>query len=237
VQAAESKPPRNRHADEVISIWLRDEAPPSRPSPLTRERIVNEAVNLLDQHGVNGLTMRRLAESMGVTATALYWHVRIKEDVLDLALDHIFGEVPVPAPTADWRSDVRRLTQNWRAVMLRHPWAPSLIGRPVLGPRVLARTEYLQSALVRGGLADLELAVATRLLANYVIGAALTEGTFRQGADPRIPDAARRHITGNPTAYPVLNASGHLDADRWNDDELFDRGLDAILATMPQHDA
>jgi AcrR family transcriptional regulator len=237
VQAAESKTPGERRADEVSSIWLRDEVPPSRPSPLTRERIVNEAVNLLDQHGVNGLTMRRLAEGLDVTATALYWHVRTKEDVLDLALDHIFGEVPLPVPAADWRSDVRRLAQSWRAVLLRHPWSPSLIGRPVSGPRVLARTEYLQSALLRGGLADLELAVATRLLANYVIGAALTEATFRQNADPRIRDAARRHITGNPTAYPVLNASGHLDADRWNDDELFDRGLDAILAAEPQHDA
>lgn len=234
---AGSKTPRERRADEVTSIWLRDEAPPSRPSPLTRERIVNEAVNLLDQHGVNGLTMRRLAENLDVTATALYWHVRTKEDVLDLALDHIFGEVPLPAPTADWQSDVRRLTQSWRAVMLRHPWTPSLIGRPVLGPRVLARTEYLQSALLRGGLTDLELTVVTRLLANYVIGAALTEATFRQSADPRIRDIVRRHITGNPTAYPVLNASGHLDADRWNDDELFDRGLDAILAATPQHDA
>ncbi|MCO8271339.1 TetR/AcrR family transcriptional regulator C-terminal domain-containing protein [Actinoplanes sp. TRM 88003] len=237
MKAAGSKTPDERRADEIISIWLRDEASPSRPSPLTRERIVNEAVKLLDQHGVNGLTMRRLAEGMDVTATALYWHVRIKEDVLDLALDHIFGEVPIPDSTADWRGDVRRLVRNWRAVMLRHPWAPSLIGRPVLGPRVLARTEYLQSALVRGGLTDLDLAVSTRLLANYVIGAALTEGVSRQGADPRTSDIARRHITRDSAAYPVINASGHLDTGRWNDDDLFDRGLDAILAGLPHRDA
>jgi hypothetical protein len=120
--------------------------------------------------------------------------------------------------------------------MLRHSWAPSLIGRPMLGPRVLARTEHLQSALSRGGFADLDLAVTTRLLANFVIGAALTEATFRQSADPRARADARRHITANPTAYPVLNASGHLDADRWHDDELFDRGLDAILTAAPLRD-
>lgn len=202
----------------------------SRPSPLSRERIVGAAVDLLDRHGAHGLTMRRLAQTLDVTATALYWHVKTKDDVLDLALDHVFGDVPLPDPTPDWEDDARHLIRNWRVVMLRHPWAPTLIGRPMLGPRVLARTEFLQSALSRGGFADLNLAVTTRVLANYVIGAALTETAFRGTTDPQMRAQARRHITANPTAYPTLNASGHLDADRWNDDELFDRGLDAILA-------
>ncbi|MBM2614143.1 TetR/AcrR family transcriptional regulator C-terminal domain-containing protein [Actinoplanes sp. LDG1-06] len=175
---------------------------------------------LLDRHGVAGLTMRRLAESLDVTATALYWHVTTKEDVLDLALDHIFGEVPMREPGPEWRDDVRALLRSWRDAMLRHPWSPALIGRPVLGPEVLARTEYLQSALSRGGLTDLELAVTTRLLANFVIGAALTEASRGDGD-------ARRHITAD---YPTLSASGHLDPARWNDDVLFDAGLDAILA-------
>ena len=194
---------------------------------------MNEAVKLLDKHGISGLTMRRLAEGLNVTATALYWHVRTKEDVLDLALDHIFGDVPLPEPTPDWRSDVHHLIRSWRAAMLQHPWGPSLISRPMLGPCVLARTEFLQSALARGGLVGIGLTVATRLLANYVIGSALTETTFQQSADPQVRADARRHITMNPAAYPALNASGHLDTDRWNDDELFDLGLDAILAAVP----
>jgi AcrR family transcriptional regulator len=173
--------------------------------------------------------MRSLAGALEVTATALYWHVSTKEDVLDLAFDHIFGEVELPEP-ADWRDDVRSLMRAWRAVLLRHPWAPAWIGRPVLGPRVLARTEFLQSALSRGGLTDLRLAVTTHLLANHVIGAALTEATYRRTpAAPRLD--VRRHITADPAAFPTLNASGHLDAGRWNYDELFERGLDAILAT------
>ncbi len=198
---------------------------------------MNEAVKILDEHGVAGLTMRRLAEGLDVTATALYWHVNVKEDVLDLALDHIFGEVPLSDPTPDWRNDVRQLMHDWRAVMLRHLWAPSLIGRPMLGPRVLARTEHLQSALIRGGLADRDLAVTTRLLANYVIGAALTEATLLQSAGREGHAQLRRHITVNADLYPALNASGHLDANRWNDTELFDRGLDVILSTTPHPDA
>jgi AcrR family transcriptional regulator len=234
VQAAEPRTPDERHAGNATSIWLRAEAPSSRPSPLTRDRIVDEAVKILDRHGIAGLTMRRLAEGLGVTATALYWHVKVKEDVLDLALDHIFGEVPLSDPTPDWRNDVRQLMHNWRAVMLRHLWAPGLIGRPMLGPRVLARTEYLQSALMRGGFVDLDLAVATRLLANYVIGAALTEATLLRSAGQEGRADLRRHITANADSYPVLHDSGHLDADRWNDAELFGRGLDVILAAAPR---
>jgi AcrR family transcriptional regulator len=200
---------------------------------LSRERIVDAAVPLLDQHGIDGLTMRRLAQALDVTPTALYWHVRTKEDVLDLALDRIFGEVPLPETAGDWRDDVRSLIREWRAAMLRHPWAPGLIGRPMLGPNVLARTERLQAALTRGGLSGLELTVTTRLLANYVIGAALTEATWHRTAHPQAQLEARRHVTANPAAYPTLHASGHLDPARWGDDDLFERGLDALLALAP----
>jgi len=199
--------------------------------PLTRERIVDAAVVLLDEHGIDGLTMRRLAQRLAVTSTALYWHVKTKDDVLDLAVDQIFGEVQLPDVGDNWRDDVRELTCKWRAVMLRHRWAPSLIGRPMLGPNVLARTEFLQAALVRGGFSGIQLAVVTRMLANYVIGAALTEATWHQSEDAETRAEARRHIAASRTAYPTLIASGHLDDERWSDDELFERGLDAILTT------
>ncbi|MFI9639426.1 TetR/AcrR family transcriptional regulator C-terminal domain-containing protein [Micromonospora sp. NPDC051925] len=216
------------------TVWLRQEpARNRRATPLTRERIVAAAVALLDQQGVDGLTMRRLAERLAVTSTALYWHVATKEDVLDLAVDQIFGEVPLPVAGTDWRDDVRTLTSGWRAAMLRHPWAPSLIGRPMLGPHVLARTEFLQSALVRAGFAGVHLAVVTRLVANYVIGAALTEATWHRTSDPEVRAEARRHLVANAAAYPTLTASGHLDDGQWSDDDLFARGLDAILATDP----
>ncbi|MEU4566524.1 TetR/AcrR family transcriptional regulator C-terminal domain-containing protein [Micromonospora sp. NPDC023956] len=228
--------PGERRRADPGSVWLREEPARPRPAPLSRERIVDAAVTLLDRHGIDGLTMRRLAQLLDVTSTALYWHVKTKEDVLDLALDHVFGDVPLPGATDDWRGDARTLVRDWRAAMLRHPWAPGLIGRPMLGPNVLARTEYLQSALARGGLSDPELTVVTRTLANYVIGAALTEATWHRNADPQARTQARRQITANPAAYPTLHSSGHLDSTRWSDDDLFERGLDLILASTPPPD-
>ncbi|MEV4539172.1 TetR/AcrR family transcriptional regulator C-terminal domain-containing protein [Asanoa sp. NPDC049518] len=212
------------------SVWLRsDPSPRTRPA-LSRQRIVEAAVHLLDRDGIERLTMRSLAGHLSVTPTALYWHVKTKEDVLDLAFDHVFADVPVPPSTGDWRADVRALVRSWRAAMLRHPWAPSLVGRPALGPNVLARTEFLQAAFVRGGVAGLDLTVKTRLLANFVIGSAVTEAIWRR-ADP---SAARGRITADPASYPTLTASGHLDAGRWSDDELFERALDAILTSSDQ---
>ncbi|BCJ58527.1 TetR/AcrR family transcriptional regulator C-terminal domain-containing protein [Micromonospora endophytica] len=211
------------------SVWLRPDERPPRRNRLSRERIIAAAVALLDAEGVAGLTMRRLAQQLAVTSTALYWHVATRDDVLDLAVDEIFAEVRLPAAGGDWRADVRALTGQWRTVMLRHPWAPGLVGRPMLGPNVLARTEFLQSALVRGGFTGVRLAVTVRLLANYVIGAALTEATWRQSG-PEARAQARRRITSDPTAYPTLVASGHLDDQQWGDEVLFTRGVEAILA-------
>ncbi len=214
----------------MSSVWLQPPTGRPRRSPqISRDRIVAEAVALLDADGAEGLTMRRLAARLDVTATALYWHVRTREDVLDLAFDQIFGDVPLPSPTADWRADVRRLILAWRAAMLRHPWAPALIGRPQLGPNVLARTEFLQDALTRGGRSGRALAVTTHLLANYVIGAALTESTWRRTADPSAREEARRHVAAHPADYPTLIEAGHLDDGRWPDDDLFTAGLDVIL--------
>ncbi len=221
-----------RSSGTAGAVWLREPRLYRSSPPLTRDRIVEAAIALLDARGVDRLTMRRLAEHLDVGATTLYWHVTTKDDVLDLALDRVFGEVVLPDPGAGWRDDVRTLLLGWRATMLRHPWAPGLLGRPMLGPNVLARTEFLQSSLARGGLAGVELAAATQGLANLVIGSALTETTWQRTDDPVARGEARRHIAAHRDTYPTLAATGHLDDQEWSDDELFARALETMLAGL-----
>lgn len=212
----------------MTGVWLRPRRPARTGPPLTRERIVAEAIALLDQEGVTGLTMRRLAQRLDAGSTTLYWHISTKHDVVDLALDEIFGDVPLPERLADdWRDDVRALVRGWCAVMLRHPWSAALLGRPMLGPNVLARTEHLQAALVRAGLAEPHLSAATHAVANYVIGAALTRSTEDQLADPAARRAAREHLAAQRDRYPTLVRLGHLDERDW--DETFEHGLDYLL--------
>jgi len=205
-------------------VWLREPRSYRAAPPLTRDRIVAEAVALLDEEGAARLTMRHLAERLGAGSTTLYWHVRTKDDVLDLALDAIFCDVALPASPGNWADDVRVLIRAWYAVMLRHPWAPGLLGRPMLGPNVLARTEFLQTTLVRGGFGGVDLAAATHGLANYVIGSALT----RVATGPS--DAADQHVRAHADEYPTLASTGHLGEQDW--DDLFARGLDSLLAGL-----
>lgn len=184
------------------------------------------AVALLDAEGAAGLTMRRLAERLGAGATTLYWHVRTKDDVLDLALDEIFAEVPLPGD-GPWREQVRALVTGWRATMLRHPWSTALLVRPMLGPHVLARTEFLQASLARAGLAGPDLTAATSALANHVIGAAMAEIATRQLDDAAEAERAVAHLRAHADRYPTLVASGHLGPHDW--DAAFTRGLDYLL--------
>ena len=215
------------------SVWLRDagERPPRRATPLTLERIVAATVGELDAHGAEKLTMRRLAKRLDVTSTALYWHVRTKEDLLDLAMDDIIGEVSLPDPGLEPRAAILALLLDWRTTMLAHPWSPGLFSRPLLGPNVLARTEYLHAALTGAGLSGIELASATRLLVNFVIGAAMADATWRRLDNPAVLDKARAHIADRAQLYPTLTTSGFIEAP-WGDDELFNRALERALETV-----
>ncbi|RKS67786.1 TetR family transcriptional regulator [Actinomadura pelletieri DSM 43383] len=210
------------------SVWLRKGRPRREAPPLTRERIVEEAVALLDEEGTARLTMRRLAERLDTGSTTLYWHVKTKDDVLELALDAVFGDVPLRDPGPDWRADVVALMSGWRRAMLDHPWSAAVLGgRPLLGPNVLARTDALYAALAATGVTGPRLAAAAYAVANYVIGSALMQIGARNDDDPAAEEAAREHLARDRARYPTLAAHGHLPGDQW--DSAFAQGLDHIL--------
>ncbi|GAA4241288.1 TetR/AcrR family transcriptional regulator C-terminal domain-containing protein [Actinomadura meridiana] len=209
------------------SVWLREERSRRGAPPLTRERIVAEAVALLDEEGIGRLTMRRLAERLNTGSTTLYWHVDTKDDVLELALDAVFGDVPIPDDGADWRGAVVALMSGWRRAMLDHPWSAAVLGgRPLLGPNVLARTDALYAALAATGVTGPRLAAAAYAVANYVIGSALTQIGARDGAE----HAVEEYLARNRDRYPALAEHGHLPGDGW--DAAFAQGLDYLLAGM-----
>ncbi|MFG2090702.1 MULTISPECIES: TetR/AcrR family transcriptional regulator [unclassified Spirillospora] len=210
------------------SVWLRQERQRREAPPLTRERIVGEAVALLDEEGVGRLTMRRLAERLNTGSTTLYWHVRTKDDVLELALDAIFGDVPMPDAGPGWHADVTALMSGWRAAMLDHPWSAAVLGgRPLLGPNVMARTDFLYGVLAATGLTGPQLAGAAYAVANYVIGSALMEVGAQRGDEAAEHEAAAEHVARNRDRYPNLAAHGHLSGDEW--DAAFVQGLECLL--------
>ncbi|MGH8882835.1 MAG: TetR/AcrR family transcriptional regulator C-terminal domain-containing protein, partial [Stackebrandtia sp.] len=181
----------------------------------------------LDAEGVERLTMRRLAERLEVVAPSLYGHVDTKDDVIDLAVDAIFGEVPVPGPSTSWRDHVTTVLDTWRAALLRHPWAAAVPARrrPTVGPNFLAQMEVLQATLLDAGFTGDALSAATWALYNHVMGSASTETTLR------ITDAERRigqeQLRSQRDRYPTLAANGYLYDDDF--DGSFATGLRYLL--------
>ncbi|TAU67006.1 TetR family transcriptional regulator [Rhizobium ruizarguesonis] len=200
---------------------------PRREPPLSLERIVATAVDLLDAEGVDGLKMRRLADRLGSGAMSLYWHVGNKEEVFDLALDSVleYRGPPEIDASQDWRGDIVHMLEDWRASMLRHPWSASLLPRRALGPNILGRLELLSKTLSGAGVADADLNVAIWSLWNFVIGATITRANFDLSDDDRA--AAQQRLTGLSQHYPTIERSRLLLDNDW--DGAFSKGLDFLL--------
>lgn len=199
----------------------------SSEPPLSRERIVAIAVELLDAQGIDGLTMRRLADRLGSGVMSLYWHVDNKEDVFDLALDSVLEHrgSPETGESPDWRGDIVHMLEDWRARMLRHPWSASLLPRRALGPNILSRLEMLSKTLSRAGVADANLNAAIWSLWNYVMGATLTRASFDLSEEDRA--AAQQRLTHLSEHYPTIERSRLLLDNDW--DGAFRKGLDFLL--------
>ena len=112
---------------------------------LSRDRVLRAAVSIADQIGIEALSMRKLAEELGVVPMALYKHVADKDELLDGMVDIVVGEIAPPASDTDWRSVVRQRILSARRSLQRHPWAPALIeSRANPSPVVM---EYIDSMI------------------------------------------------------------------------------------------
>ncbi|QKW19308.1 TetR/AcrR family transcriptional regulator [Kitasatospora sp. NA04385] len=148
--------------------------PPSRT--LTRECIAAAALTVLEREGLAGLSMRKVATEVGVQAASLYWHVRNKEELLDLLGDAIIADAEIPPRTGDWRAQYLEYGRRYRALLLaRRDAAKVVAGRLTTGPRVLAVLEDQLDRLRAAGFTDADAAMASYLLSAYVQGFVLQE--------------------------------------------------------------
>ncbi|MFD3707067.1 TetR/AcrR family transcriptional regulator [Nocardia sp. NPDC058658] len=178
---------------------------------LSAKLIADAAVKVADVEGLDAITMRRLATELGVTPMAAYRHVSNKDEVLELMVDLVYGEIDPPAGT-DWRATLWAIAQAVRTLILRHPWLTRLSAPQMLyelTPHRLALTEQALTALHDDGGLDLDAAMAAcRTLSTYVQGATSSEIGLRDlmddhGCPPaRIPakDFRRRCAGYSPRA-------------------------------------
>jgi AcrR family transcriptional regulator len=155
-------------------LW-RDQRRPTRgPRPgLTVDRIVAAAIELADAEGLGALSMRRVADRLGVGTMSLYTYVPGKAELLDVMLDTVLAEVARPDGAGGWRAGLeRRAREDW-ALFHRHPWMLQISpARALLGPNETELFEASLSAVAGTGLSGSEMVLAVSLVGEYTRGAA-----------------------------------------------------------------
>jgi AcrR family transcriptional regulator len=209
--------------------------------PLSKERVLSAALDLADRHGFESLTMRKLAENLGVGAMSLYHYVPNKEVLLDGMVEIVFSEIEVPTTEMDWKLAMRRRAISVRDALLRHQWAVGLMeARLQPGPASLAHHNGVLGSLREAGF-SMEMAVhANSVMDAYIYGFALQEkhlpfDTTEELAE--IIEGQVRHVEEDlemaefAKAFPYLAevVVGFVAQSGYNFSDEFEYGLDLIL--------
>jgi AcrR family transcriptional regulator len=211
-------------------------------SPLNRERVLAAAVELADEEGIDSLTMRNLAERLGVEAMSLYYHVANKEALLDGISEVVVGEIndEVSAltgtePEADWRAAMRERILGARQVMLRHRWAPGVIESRTSMNRELLTYWHGLLEIFRAGGVSYDLAHhAMHALGSRALG--FTQELFEPVTDEEEAESGEmltQMADEIPLMVEMLSEIVHDDPATtigWCDDQTeFEFGLDLLL--------
>ena len=203
---------------------------------LSKQRVVLEAVRIADREGVDGLSMRRLADALGAGAMSLYHYVASKDELLDAMIDIVFEEIEPPTAEADWQSAMRREAVSTRDVLARHPWAIALMeSRTTPGPANLRHREAVTACLRKAGFSVLTATHANWLLDGYVYGFVLQEASLPFDTADEFAVMAEDVFLPQlpPDEFPYLNESAAaLVAAGYDPAEEFIFGLDLVLAAL-----
>ena len=222
-------------------VWERPE-PPGRaaPGPLSREGIVRAAIAIADVDGLAAVSLRKVGAALAAGPMRLYGYLSTKEELLELMVDAVYGEMAAEGPFhGDWRAALRSLAHRTRRAAAAHRWFIDLLGgRPHLGPHALAHLEAALAALGEtpgfAHIDDVMLAVGT--VNAYVIGAIRSEaGELRAELETGLDHTAWQDATGpylmrmiSSGRFPTL-ARVMRDATHPQPDVVFERGLDCVL--------
>lgn len=210
--------------------------------PMSRDRVLRTAIDLADKEGIDALTMRRLAQELGVEAMTLYHYVSNKEEILGGMVDLVAREVPLPQAGAnrsvDWKAATRGRAIAAREVLLRHPWAGGLWNQVRVG---LGRIGYMDAALRTfraGGLSPEVTERAFHAVENHILGYTLQAQAFLL-PDEDLAAAGKAFLQSLPSEeFPYLteHVIQHLEKGTLDEGD-FEFGLDLILDGVERMDA
>jgi AcrR family transcriptional regulator len=200
---------------------------------VTRQRALEAAVGLADAGGIGAVTMRAVAQELGVEAMSLYHHVANKGDILDGMVDVVFAQIDLPEPGGDWRAEMSRRAHSAREALRSHPWAVGLMeSRTTPGPATLRHHDAVLGCLRSAGFPIPLTAHAYAALDSYVYGFALQEVTLPFESGEQTQELAATMMEQFPTGeYPHLVelAVEHVMRPGYSFADEFGFGLDLLL--------
>jgi AcrR family transcriptional regulator len=205
-------------------------APATRAVPLTQDAVVDAALRIVEDHGAEALTMRRLADEIGAAVTAIYHHVGNRDALIDLLVDRLMADMGSVHPSGRApRTRIRSIASEWREKLLAHPHLIGLAHERAKTPMMFAPIQAaLAKELARLGLHGEKAALAVRAVQCHVVASVLLE---RAGGRSPVQDLT------DPTWWAEMADDPELVADLSGPPDyvtVFDYGLDALLATLPR---
>ena len=215
--------------------------------PLSKERVLRTAVELAHREGIESLTMRKLANELGVGVMSLYYYVPNKDELLDGMVDIVFSEIELPSTDDDWKTAMHRRATSTREALTRHPWAVGLMeSRTTPGPANLRLHNAVLGSLREAGF-SIEMAIhAYSVQDSYIYGFALQEKTLPFESVEESAAVAEEHVrqfgelaeerqfAALAEEFPYLAevVAGHVAKVGYDFAAEFEYGLDLILDAL-----
>ncbi|OLF08301.1 hypothetical protein BLA60_22950 [Actinophytocola xinjiangensis] len=224
----------------MTMTWPRGEERPVR-RVLSQDLIVDTALSLLSEEGLDAVSMRRVAQALGTGAASLYAHVSNKDELRELMLDRLLGRVPLPEPEPDrWQEQIREIARKQLEVLTAYPGIARVAMETTgpTGPNALLLAEGVIAVLLGGGLSRIEAALSYELLSQWVAAFAMEAGAThtieirdeieRKGAQ------IRHYMRSRKASFPnLLGLDSLLESTSLI--ERYEFGLNVFLTGLPEH--
>jgi AcrR family transcriptional regulator len=204
--------------------------------PLDRSGVLHAAIRVLDRAGAKGLTMRAVAAELGVAAASLYGHVTNKEELVQLILDRLFGELPTSYPGDTWQEQLLEFMRTTRRLLLSHPGSAELtLGRVPIGPNFLVHLESLLGIARSARLPDWVAAFAGDLLGLYVGAFVFEETMSDQAMTPDVVAAMGKWFASLPAEqFPnTVALAGAMTAG--DNEQRFEWGAEVLIRGLASY--
>ena len=199
--------------------------------PLTRERILETALRLMDAEGLEAVSMRRIGRELGVEAMSLYNHVADKEDILNGVVEVVMAEYEFPPASDDWRETARRAARSWRTLLKAHPNVITLMSeqrKPTRTIDSMRPVDYALGVIASRGLGPEETVRAFRAFGGFIQGFVLAEIANMFGGDPHA--GLHEDLAAEIPADLLPHLAAHFPhLSECDFDEEFEYGLDLML--------